>query len=56
MLTDGGRVLTGAELDKMTEDELAEIVDHVDVYARVSPQHKMQDRGRLQDGAGTWWR
>ena len=27
MLTDGGRVLTGAELEKMTEEELAEIVD-----------------------------
>ena len=40
MLTDGGRVLTGAELEHMTEEELAEIVDQVDAFARVSPQHK----------------
>ena len=40
MLTDGGRVLTGAELENMTEEELAEIVDEVDAFARVSPQHK----------------
>jgi len=40
MLTEGGRVLTGAELEKMSEDELAAIVDQVDAFARVSPQHK----------------
>ena len=40
MLTDGGRVLTGAELENMTEEALAEIVDEVDAFARVSPQHK----------------
>ncbi len=42
MLSKNGKVLTGAELDKMTEDDLAEIVDQVDAYARVSPQHKMK--------------
>ncbi len=40
MLTDGGRVLTGAEIERMSEDELAAAVDHVDAFARVSPQHK----------------
>ena len=35
-------MLTGAELEQMSEEELAEVVDHVDVYARVSPQHKVK--------------
>jgi Ca2+-transporting ATPase len=38
----GGTVLTGAELDQMSEEDLAQIVEQVDVYARVSPQHKMK--------------
>jgi Ca2+-transporting ATPase len=37
-----GQVLTGAELDEMDEEALAEIADEVDVYARVSPQHKVK--------------
>jgi Ca2+-transporting ATPase len=37
-----GQVLTGAELDEMDEVALAEIADKVDVYARVSPQHKVK--------------
>ncbi len=40
LLTPGGRVLTGAELDKMSEAELAGIINHVDACCRVSPQHK----------------
>jgi Ca2+-transporting ATPase len=36
------RVLEGRELDRMTEEELAEIVEDVAVYARVSPEHKMK--------------
>ena len=36
----GGRVLSGSELDAMSEEELAQIVDTVDVCCRVSPQHK----------------
>jgi len=42
LLTPGSKVLTGAELDQMTEEQLAEIVEHVDAYARVSPAHKMK--------------
>jgi len=49
LLSPGGQVLTGVELDRMTEDELAAIVDHVDVYARVSPQHKTKIVGALKD-------
>lgn len=37
---DGDVVLTGVELEKMSEEEFAKIVDKVTVYARVSPQHK----------------
>jgi Ca2+-transporting ATPase len=35
------RVLTGEELDKLGEKGLEKIVEHVAVYARVSPQHKI---------------
>jgi Ca2+-transporting ATPase len=42
LLTPGGKILTGVELDQMTEEQLAAIVEHVDGYARVSPQHKMK--------------
>ena len=42
MLSKNGRVLTGAELDKMSEEDLAQVVEHVDAYARVSPAHKMK--------------
>jgi Ca2+-transporting ATPase len=36
------RVLEGRELDMMTEEDLAVIVEDVAVYARVSPEHKMK--------------
>jgi Ca2+-transporting ATPase len=42
LLHPGGRVLTGVELDRMNTDELAEVADEVDVYARVSPANKVQ--------------
>jgi len=42
LLSHEGRVLTGAELDEMDEATLAEIAEEVDVYARVSPQHKVK--------------
>ncbi len=42
MLTEGGRVLTGAEIDALSDEELNATVDHLDVCARVSPQHKMR--------------
>jgi len=38
---DGG-LLTGAELDRMDEVEFAGRVEELDVYARVSPQHKVR--------------
>ncbi|MEW6046212.1 MAG: cation-translocating P-type ATPase [Bacillota bacterium] len=36
------RVVTGAELEKMTDAELDALVESVDVYARVSPEHKLR--------------
>jgi Ca2+-transporting ATPase len=35
-----GLVLSGSELDKMSEEELVKVIDKVDVCCRVSPQHK----------------
>ncbi len=40
LLTPGGKVLTGAQLDKMSEEELAADIDKLDACCRVSPQHK----------------
>jgi Ca2+-transporting ATPase len=37
-----GKVLTGAELEEMTDDQLAAVVEKVVIYARVSPEHKMR--------------
>lgn len=35
-----GRVVTGWELDRMSDEELARIAEEVTVYARVTPEHK----------------
>ncbi len=35
-------VLTGAELDKMSDEELDEVIEHISVFARVSPEHKVR--------------
>ncbi|MBN2439107.1 MAG: cation-translocating P-type ATPase [Deltaproteobacteria bacterium] len=40
LLTPGGLVFTGAELDRMSDEELAARADRVDVCCRVSPAHK----------------
>ncbi len=40
IFTPGGRVLTGAEIDKMSDVDLAGVIDEVDVCCRVSPAHK----------------
>jgi Ca2+-transporting ATPase len=41
LLTDGN-VLEGRDLDRLSESELATMVNDVAVYARVSPEHKMK--------------
>lgn len=37
-----GRALTGEELERMSDDELARVAGDVRVYARVSPRHKLR--------------
>jgi Ca2+-transporting ATPase len=37
-----GKVLTSTELDRLNDEQLAEIVENVVIYARVSPEHKMR--------------
>lgn len=39
---DGDIALSGVELDKMSNEELGEKLEHVSVYARVSPEHKIR--------------
>ncbi len=42
LLRPRGRAVTGAELDALSEDEFLDQVEDIDVYARVSPQHKVR--------------
>ena len=45
---DEPRVLTGAELEELSQDKLKEVVRDVDVYARTSPEHKIRIVRALQ--------
>lgn len=42
ILRDGDKAIEGVELDKMSDEELKENVEHISVYARVSPEHKIR--------------
>jgi Ca2+-transporting ATPase len=42
ILSPGGRVLTGTQLDQIEEADLGGMAEEVEVYARVSPQHKVR--------------
>ena len=42
------RVLTGQDLERISDSELLETVEHVSVYARVSPEHKLRIVQALQ--------
>ncbi len=48
LLRDGGRVVTGAELEEMTDEQLQREVEEISVYARVSPSHKLRVVTALQ--------
>ncbi len=37
-----GKVLTGTELEEMSDEQLEAVVENVVIYARVSPEHKMR--------------
>jgi Ca2+-transporting ATPase len=53
ILRDGDIALEGLELDKLSDEELNEKLQHVSVYARVSPEHKIrivnawQNKGKI---------
>ncbi|TQO20695.1 potassium/sodium efflux P-type ATPase [Rhodoglobus vestalii] len=42
------RVAVGAELESMSQDQLASVVRDIDVYARTSPEHKLRIVTALQ--------
>jgi Ca2+-transporting ATPase len=48
LLQPGHTVLTGADLDRMSDDVLKDEIEQVDVFARVSPEHKMRIVDALQ--------
>lgn len=43
-----GRVITGVELDTLSDEEFARTVETIDVYARVAPVHKLRVVTTLQ--------
>ena len=47
---EASRALTGREIESMDEEELGRAVRDVDVYARVSPEHKLRIVDALQAG------
>jgi Ca2+-transporting ATPase len=47
-ITSNGRACTGAELEKMSDEQLAQTVRDSSVYARVNPEHKLRIVKALQ--------
>ncbi|GAB7306373.1 HAD-IC family P-type ATPase [Enterococcus gallinarum] len=43
------KVLEGLDIDQMTDEELAQQVNHVDVFARTTPEHKLRIVTALQN-------
>lgn len=41
-LVDGGRTVSGTELDELTDEKLDAVLDEVAVFARVTPSHKVR--------------
>lgn len=48
LLRPGKKVMTGAQLDEANDDELINAIKDTDVFARVSPEHKMRIVDALQ--------
>ena len=42
ILHEGELALTGAELDRLTDEQLSDSIDRISVYARVTPAHKLR--------------
>jgi Ca2+-transporting ATPase len=49
ILHEGKKVLTGVEIDKITDADFAKELEHVDVCARVTPAHKLRIVKALQE-------
>lgn len=51
IVTDRAQAITGAQLDKLSDEELAEQIGNFSVYARVQPEHKVRivDAWKKQD-------
>lgn len=47
-ISSGGRILTGQELTRMSVGELESLCEEVQIYARVSPEHKLKIIEALQ--------
>ena len=58
ILKDGDIAVEGSEIDSLSDEELMKFVEHVAVYARVSPEHKIrivrawQERGNIVSMTG----
>ncbi|HAJ14996.1 MAG TPA: ATPase [Erysipelotrichaceae bacterium] len=58
IFNEGDEAVTGMELDAMSDEELARRVEHISVYARVSPENKIrivdawQKKGRIVSMTG----
>ncbi len=50
--TDSDDVLTGRQIDEMSEADFARCVEHIHVYARASPQQKIRIVAALQEHGG----
>jgi P-type Ca2+ transporter type 2C len=48
LLRPGKKVMTGAQLDEISDDQLNHVIEDTDVFARVSPEHKMRIVDALQ--------
>ena len=44
-----GRIITGAELEALSDSDFETAVEEIEVYARVSPAHKLRVVGALQN-------
>ncbi len=47
-LTENPRVLTGSEIDSLSDEEFAQVIAEVDIYARTKPEHKLRIVTALQ--------
>lgn len=47
-ITTGDTALAGVQLDALSAEEFADVVRHVDVFARVAPEHKLRIVDALQ--------